>query len=180
MKRPFGKSLGLSLMTLTLLASPLMTTTPVDAASSYKEKQQQNQQQQSKQRDALSQKKNQLSKAQQQVYALDQQINGLTLQVVENQKKIDENTKQIARLEDKIKKLQKKIKKQEKMLGDRLAVRQSKADNAPLLEAVFGAKDVGDMISRFNAFNTIAESDASLLKDYESNKKELAVPQKKN
>lgn len=61
------------------------------------------------------------------------------------------------------------------MLGDRLAVRQSKADNAPLLEAVFGAKDVGDMISRFNAFNTIAESDASLLKDYESNKKELAA-----
>ncbi|WP_336798829.1 hypothetical protein [Exiguobacterium acetylicum] len=56
MKRPFGKSLGLSLMTLTLLASPLMTTTPVDAASSYKEKQQQNQQQQSKQREALSQK----------------------------------------------------------------------------------------------------------------------------
>ncbi|MGX8177903.1 murein hydrolase activator EnvC family protein [Exiguobacterium artemiae] len=176
MKSSFKQMFGLSFITMTLLITPLAH--PVSAASSYKEKQQQNQQQQSKQKRALSDKKNQLSKAQQEVYALDQQINGLTLQVVENQQKIDRNQKQIQLLERKIETLRKKIDKQEKMLGDRLAVRQSKADQDPLLEAVFGAKDVGDMISRFNAFNTIAESDASLLKDYEQNKQQLAVAQK--
>lgn len=177
MKPSLRQSIGLTLMTMTLLIHPLANH--VGAAGSYKEKQQQNQQQQSKQKQALSNKKTQLSKAQQKVYAIDQQINGLTLQVVENQQKIDQNTRQIKRLEQKIRLLKEKITKQEKMLGDRLAVRQAKADQDPLLEAVFGAKDVGDMISRFNAFNTIAESDASLLKDYEQNKQQLATAQKK-
>ncbi|OIN68382.1 peptidase M23 [Exiguobacterium sp. KRL4] len=176
MKSSLKQTLGLSLMTITILFSPLAH--PVGATSSYKEKQYQNTQQQSKQKNALSKKKTQLSRAQQKVYALDQQINGLTLQVVENQQKMDHNRKQINQLEKKIRTLKEKISKQEKMLGDRLAVRQSKADDDPLLEAVFGAKDVGDMISRFNAFNTIAESDASLLKDYEQNKHQLALAQK--
>ncbi|WP_251136882.1 peptidoglycan DD-metalloendopeptidase family protein [Exiguobacterium sp. s193] len=159
-------------MTLTLLTTPLVS--PVSAATSYKEKQQQNEQKQSRQKEALGEKEQQVSKAQQKVYAIDQQINGLTLQVVENEQKIDDNERQLAKLKQKITALQKKIKKQEKMLGDRLAVRQAKSDKDPLLEAVFGAEDIGDMISRFNAFNTIAESDASLLKDYETSKQELA------
>jgi len=172
------KPLTITLMTSALLISPLHAN-KADAASPYTERQHQNQIEQKKQRSALSAKERQLAAVQKQIYALDQQINGLTLQVVENTREIAKNKKEQQRLGRKISKLQAQIAEQEKMLGERLAVRQSSADGAPILEAVFGAKDVGDIISRFNAFNTIAESDASLLKDYEANKQQLAAAKKR-
>ncbi len=172
------KPLTITLMTSALLISPFHAN-KADAASPYTERQHQNQTEQKKQRSALSAKERQLAAVQKQIYALDQQINGLTLQVVENTREIAKNKKEQQRLALKIRKLQAQIAEQEKMLGERLAVRQSSADTAPILEAVFGAKDVGDIISRFNAFNTIAESDASLLKDYEANKQQLAAAKKR-
>src|SRR5699024_9764928 len=69
--------------------------------------------------------------------------------------------------------LEEKIEERFEILKERAKSFQSNGGNVQFMEILFGAEDFNDFISRANAVNTIADSDAELIQALEADKEKV-------
>jgi len=179
MKKTFA-----SLIVSALVLSSAPHFAAADDLSEQKAKNEQQQQDNAKKQKNLESSVNQegkkISKTQQEVNRLDEALNEKIFAVETKDRQIKATEREIVELGKEIEKYKAKLKRQEKLLGDRLRVMQENDGNSiKWEEVIFGAKNVGDLVSRVMAGKSISKQDDKMITDYQNTQKQLADAQQK-
>ncbi len=179
MKKTFA-----SLIVSALVLSSAPHFAAADDLSEQKAKNEQQQQDNAKKQKNLESSVNQegqkISKTQQEVNRLDEALNEKIFAVETKDRQIKATEREIVQLGKEIDKYKAKLKRQEKLLGDRLRVMQENDGNSiKWEEVIFGAKNVGDLVSRVMAGKSISKQDDKMITDYQNTQKKLANAQQK-
>ncbi|MGX9808697.1 murein hydrolase activator EnvC family protein [Exiguobacterium acetylicum] len=179
MKKTFA-----SLIVSALVLSSAPHFAAADDLSEQKAKNEQQQQDNVKKQKNLESSVNQegqkISKTQQEVNRLDEALNEKIFAVETKDRQIKATEREIVELGKEIEKYKAKLKRQEKLLGDRLRVMQENDGNSiKWEEVIFGAKNVGDLVSRVMAGKSISKQDDKMITDYQNTQKQLADAQQK-
>lgn len=177
MKKTFA-----SLIVSALVLSSAPHFAAADDLSEQKAKNEQQQQDNAKKQKNLESSVNQegqkISKTQQEVNRLDEALNEKIFAVETKDRQIKATEREIVELGKEIEKYKAKLKRQEKLLGDRLRVMQENDGNSiKWEEVIFGAKNVGDLVSRVMAGKSISKQDDKMITDYQNTQKQLADAQ---
>jgi len=177
MKKTFA-----SLIVSALVLSSAPHFAAADDLSEQKAKNEQQQQDNAKKQKNLESSVNQegqkISKTQQEVNRLDEALNEKIFAVETKDRQIKATEREIVQLGKEIEKYKAKLKRQEKLLGDRLRVMQENDGNSiKWEEVIFGAKNVGDLVSRVMAGKSISKQDDKMITDYQNTQKQLADAQ---
>ncbi|WP_214725324.1 murein hydrolase activator EnvC [Exiguobacterium sp. s143] len=177
MKKTFA-----SLIVSALVLSSAPHFAAADDLSEQKAKNEQQQQDNAKKQKNLESSVNQegqkISKTQQEVNRLDEALNEKIFAVETKDRQIKATEREIVELGKEIEKYKAKLKRQEKLLGDRLRVMQENDGNSiKWEEVIFGAKNVGDLVSRVMAGKSISKQDDKMITDYQNTQKQLANAQ---
>ncbi|WP_114570665.1 murein hydrolase activator EnvC family protein [Exiguobacterium flavidum] len=143
-------------------------------ATSIKEKKAKNAEEQRKLKKSIQNHEHKISKEQETINKLDARVNEKIFQVAEKNKQIEQLEKKITELEKEIRLYEEELKSKEQELGDRLRVLQENDGNSiKWEEIIFGAKDLGNLISRVMAGKKITEQDDKLITEYREMQEKL-------
>lgn len=118
--------------------------------------------------------KNKVLDIQEKVQSLDNDISDLVSQMDDNKSKINDLNDQIDETNDNIDVVKEEISDKEDVLGQRLReVYKTGGQTTSLLNVVFSADSIGDLISKMNSASRIVSIDQKVVNDVVSKKEEL-------
>jgi len=148
-------------------------------AATIKEKKAKNAEEQRKLKKSIQNQEHKISTEQEMINKLDARVNEKIFQVAEKNKQIERLEVKITELEVEIKQYEAELKLKEQELGDRLRVLQENDGNSiKWEEIIFGAKNLGNLISRVRVGKEITEQDDKLITEYREMQEKLTHAKK--